>query len=615
MLEWIISSSVLIIILILLRFALRGKISLRLQYALWALALVRLLFPYSIGAVYWSAAGTAKVFEPIANVVSVAELALPLNERYEFDSIEEYTAFAEANRSVDITGNKNPEFKYFSSGEGYVRADVPITVSWITVLKTIWICGIAIISSWFIFSNLRLLYNLKKNRTLLKNSGNLPVYLSDSVETPCLFGLFCPAVYLTSEAASDETVVRHAVEHELTHYGHKDHIWAVLRCVCLAVHWYNPLVWYAAILSRNDAELACDETTIRRLGEDARAAYGRTLIGLTCEKRTALFNTATTMTSNSKNIKERISLIVKNPRTAIYSLVIVILVSVIAVGCTFTGTKEQPDYAVSETDTEVINVALREDAVPFSCADLIIAIPNEYMDEVTVENGEDIEDKDTLISVYWNGMQDKESGWLFSLKRYDQTQYEQHLAEGVSGEAIFAKDEEWYYCYAKYAFPFGLGGNSEEGQRWKFLHAQLGLEVLGDFIARNEVELFDDPTASLDPRDYPARTERLSVMAENKEIWIHMSDDSGQNGHIVLTVYTQESGEFIQNISYGVGLTSKITLLTMIQEPSRFVSLMDINGDGSDDIRVLIGNLHSEEQATYRDFIWDEDARQFVEKN
>ena len=192
MLEWIISSSVLIVILILLRFALRGKISLRLQYALWALALVRLLFPYSIGAVYWSAAGTAKVFEPIANVVSVAELALPLNERYEFDSIEEYTAFAEANRSVDITGNKNPEFKYFSSGEGYVRADVPITVSWITVLKTIWICGIAIISSWFIFSNLRLLYNLKKNRTLLKNSGNLPVYLSDSVETPCLSVSFVP---------------------------------------------------------------------------------------------------------------------------------------------------------------------------------------------------------------------------------------------------------------------------------------------------------------------------------------------------------------------------------------------------------------------------------------
>ena len=218
-----------------------------------------------------------------------------------------------------------------------------------------------------------------------------------------------------------------------------------------------------------------------------------------------------------------------------------------------------------------------------------------------------------VLSVYWNGLQTKESGWLFSIKRYDKVQYEQHLAEGVSGEAIFAKDEEWYYCYAKYAFPFGLGGNSEEGQRWKFLHAQLGLEVLGDFIARNEVELFDDPTASLDPRDYPARTERLSVMAENEEIWIHMSDDSN-SGNIVLTVYTQMDGRFIQNISYGNGLSPEITLLTMIREPSRFVSLEDVNHDGFDDIRVLVSDLQPEGQTAYRDFIWDKDTQQFAEK-
>ena len=289
-------------------------------------------------------------------------------------------------------------------------------------------------------------------------------------------------------------------------------------------------------------------------------------------------------------------------------LVTFFLVALLCAGCASNGVN------TPQTDTEVIRVALRDDVIQFPCDNLAIAIPNEYKDEVTVENGEDIEGEDTLISVYWNGMQNKESGWLFSIKRYDQTQYEQHLAEGISGEVIFAKDEEWYYCYAKYAFPFGLGGNSEEGQRWKFLHAQLGLEVLGDFIARNEVELFDDPTASLDPRDYPARTERLSVMAENEEIWIQMDDDSNA-GNIVLTVYTQTEGRFIQNISYGNGLSPETTLLTMIREPSQFVSLVDVNHDGSDDIRVLIGGLSSEGQAAYRDFIWNKESQQFEEDN
>ncbi len=50
MINWILSSSVLILVLIALRYILHGKISPRLQYALWALVLVRLLVPVSFGS-------------------------------------------------------------------------------------------------------------------------------------------------------------------------------------------------------------------------------------------------------------------------------------------------------------------------------------------------------------------------------------------------------------------------------------------------------------------------------------------------------------------------------------------------------------------------------------
>ncbi len=49
MTEWIIASSVLIAVIAALRFILRCKVSLRLQYALWALVLIRLLVPVSFG--------------------------------------------------------------------------------------------------------------------------------------------------------------------------------------------------------------------------------------------------------------------------------------------------------------------------------------------------------------------------------------------------------------------------------------------------------------------------------------------------------------------------------------------------------------------------------------
>ena len=49
MIEWAITSSVLILVVLALRRVLMGRISLRLQYGLWALVLVRLLLPVSLG--------------------------------------------------------------------------------------------------------------------------------------------------------------------------------------------------------------------------------------------------------------------------------------------------------------------------------------------------------------------------------------------------------------------------------------------------------------------------------------------------------------------------------------------------------------------------------------
>ena len=50
MLEWIVSSAVLCALVIGLRYLLRGRIGLRLQYALWGLVLLRLLLPVSFGS-------------------------------------------------------------------------------------------------------------------------------------------------------------------------------------------------------------------------------------------------------------------------------------------------------------------------------------------------------------------------------------------------------------------------------------------------------------------------------------------------------------------------------------------------------------------------------------
>ena len=93
----------------------------------------------------------------------------------------------------------------------------------------------------------------------------------------------------------------------------------------------------AAELSRRDAELACDEGAVRRLGEEARAAYGRALLRMTCERRTAPFVTATMMTDSDRGLRERITLLVKRSKTTACAAAVMLAVILLSAACTFTG--------------------------------------------------------------------------------------------------------------------------------------------------------------------------------------------------------------------------------------------------------------------------------------
>lgn len=341
MLEWVISSAVLTALIIALRFILKGKISLRLQYALWALVMVRLLVPVSFGATGMS----------VMNVVpedSAAVLLSPVMSAGVPDGA--FTLPADAAVPADQGYSAAPDGETVQVNEGSVTGVVRNVTDWSNVLKIVWLTGTAVMALWLLISNLRFSARLHRSRhTLVVDSCALPVYVSEIIDTPCLFGLFRPCIYVTPAVADSEKILRHSIEHELTHYRHGDHIWSLLRGACLALHWFNPLVWWAAILSRNDAELACDEATIKRIGESERAEYGRTLIEMTCQKRPALLLTATTMTGGKSGIKERVALLARKPKTAVYTLVAVLLIAAVAVGCTFTGANTDTPWAWAQS--------------------------------------------------------------------------------------------------------------------------------------------------------------------------------------------------------------------------------------------------------------------------
>ena len=360
MIEWIVSSSVLILIVIALRFVLKGKISPRMRCFLWAVVMLRLLIPFSFGATDFSAV------QGVANVSQVKEFnsLAPVENISRLDGESAEITY----RDSVLYGRSNTAYEpdksvLFKSAEYFDRMERMLFLR--KTASIVWLGGMALLTAVFLFSNLRFASMLKRSRHPLADCCgydisdiSCPVYMTQSIKTPCLFGLISPAIYITPASARDNAVLRHALQHENTHYLRRDNIKAAVRCLCLILHWYNPLVWIAAFLSVEDSELACDEATIQRLGESERLSYGRTLIDMTCQGHSGLTVTATTMVGSKNAIKRRIESIANKPKMAAGMLAAVIVIAAIAIVFTFAGPKNASFYDwLQSVDTDDITYA------------------------------------------------------------------------------------------------------------------------------------------------------------------------------------------------------------------------------------------------------------------
>ena len=345
--EWIVSSSILIGLVLLGRWLLRGRISLRLQYALWGVVLLRLLVPVQLFS-HDLSAGT---------VAEQVDISAPVRWVYtEVRSSGDQDAYDEAYQQIlaEYEARNQTAAPDVIDKMVYNRVQQDRELDLTRLLWGTWLTGMAVMTAVIAGCNLHFIRQLRRRRYELEISDCLlPVYVTEVVPTPCIFGFFRPAIYLTPDAAKDDAVRRHVLHHELTHYRHLDHIWSVLRSVCLVLHWYNPLVWIAAKVSRADAELACDEGALKTLGEEARGDYARTLIGLTCADRAgSVLLAATTMTGSAGSIRERIRLLMKRPKNTVLTLTAALLLVTLAVGCTFAGAPQTSQPAESTQPSE-----------------------------------------------------------------------------------------------------------------------------------------------------------------------------------------------------------------------------------------------------------------------
>ena len=408
MIELLITSSLLILAVLAARALLAGRISRRMQYALWGLVLLRLLLPVSLpqsrASVMNALPDTAQVSLARPGEFSGETLPAPVDTEVqtgtapETDLAQTATGGTQAGISggiADTSGSEpHPEWSLNPAA----------------LLPVVWAAGAVLTGGALLWANLRFSLRLRRERCQLdlepEITGGLPVYLCHELASPCLHGLLHPAIYLNPAALESRERLDFVLAHEKTHYRHRDHLWGALRCVLLAAYWFDPLVWWAAAASRRDCELACDEAVTAAMEEARRRDYGRCLVELIPRRvpGTALL-AATSMSGSAGAMQRRLKAIVtaKKPRRA--AIALTLAGAVLLTACTFTGAKgitSARDY-LAEGETEWKLCALGDES---RMQELLVA-------RAPAPEGEPLAEGEEYVKVYyWDSAAEPEADAL-----------------------------------------------------------------------------------------------------------------------------------------------------------------------------------------------------------
>lgn len=127
--------------------------------------------------------------------------------------------------------------------------------------------------------------------------------ISDRILTPVTYGLLRPVIVLPKTLEKSEE--KHILLHELTHIRSFDVLYKLLLAAAVCLNWLNLFAWVMLVLANRDIEHACDETVLRAYPEE-RADYARTLLRLEEQKNNIL------LSAFSRNaVAERIEAIMK----------------------------------------------------------------------------------------------------------------------------------------------------------------------------------------------------------------------------------------------------------------------------------------------------------------
>ena len=350
MLREVLTVSALILAVLLVRAIFKNRVPKRMVYALWLVVLVKLCLPGTLVSLpILPAEETAAPVQRVELPAQTAPVVLQPAQAVVQPQVSAQQPVSTAQEAAEPAAN-------------------PLTA--MQIFQIIWAGGSALLGLWLLGTWLVFAIRLHKSRRFLSKRGGTRIYVSSAVKSPCLAGLV-PAVYLTEDVLqtdSTELILRH----ELTHLRHLDFLWSLCRTAAVIVYWWNPFIWLAAICSKRDAELACDEAVAAGLSDAQRLAYARTILAQ-APRRAAALSLA------GPPVRERILFLTKKQRTSALCVILALLLIVSAAGCSITElTRQKSGEITLPKKTQTAQVETTTNITPQADAWREANLPTEY---------------------------------------------------------------------------------------------------------------------------------------------------------------------------------------------------------------------------------------------
>lgn len=260
--------------ILLFRFILKNRISSKLQYLMWWLLILRLLMPvtpdiglhFNLQDMLLKQAHQAELPTP-APVLDVAPASVPNTQ----SSYESVTPAVQPDTDVAPSQHVNPAK----------------STDWYSIVFVVWLLGAIGFLGWLIFVKLRYyeslqhlmaggpreVYELYDRCCKELCVKPLPLWIVNKSMSPGIAFFGEPVLLVPLSLCGDESRLRFALLHELTHKKRGDHYMTLLLNILRAVYWFDPVVHFAFSELRADMESACDSDVLAYIGHEQKRGY------------------------------------------------------------------------------------------------------------------------------------------------------------------------------------------------------------------------------------------------------------------------------------------------------------------------------------------------------